>query len=267
MSEASQPEHSRGLERPQGLEVDYNGSLARSYQAGREIHPEARATWRAAVAGHLAGARVVADVGAGTGRFARALAVDFEAQTYAVEPADGMRANGRAIGEHPNLLWVGAQAEALPLKTQSIDVIWSAFTTHYLDLAGAASQFARVLAPGGRLLIWHAFEEVFDGLEWFRWFPSARAIDEQRMPTRDVVCQAFESAGFSLTEHSVHHMLITENLTALAERLSHRSISTLRLISDAEFDDGLARLRQHAAEVPVAPVFAPNVLLAFTLPD
>lgn len=116
-------------------------------------------------------------------------------------------------------------------------------------------------------MIWHAFPDAFDQLEWFRWFPTARAIDAQRMPSADAVTDAFESAGLVFTARTDHRMLIASGLAALADRLAHRSISTLHLISDGEFEDGLARLRAAATrERSDDPVYAPNTMLQFERP-
>ena len=50
---------------------------------------------------------------------------------------------------------------------------------------------------------------------------------------------------------------------ALADRLAHRSISTLELISDNDFEAGLRSLRAAAATDPGPPVVVPNTMLEF----
>ncbi len=169
--------------------------------------------------------------------------------------------------QRPAVDWIGGTAERLPLAESSASAVWSAFTTHYLDLPAAAGEFHRVLEPGGVVLVWHAFEDVFDDLEWYRWFPAARQIDEARMPTFKEVVGAFEGAGLRLVERSTQSMLIAEDLDALANRLAHRAISSLELISDEDFEAGLADLRAFATSVPPSPVYSPNVLAVFEVPD
>lgn len=248
-----------------GLEVDYDGEISRDYERGRSLSAEALATWRDAVEGFLPSTGAIVDVGAGTGRFARPLADLAGQPVVAVEPAEGMRASRAESGS--DVVWVAGSAEALPLVEGSVGLVWSAFTTHYLDLPRAASEIERVLRPGGRALLWHAFPDVFDGLEWFRWFPSARSIDEERMPSATTVQQAFESAGLLFAARTDHRMHTAPDLAALAVRLAHRSISTLRLIPDHEFNDGLSRLRTAAATLGGGhPVYAPNVMLRFEKP-
>lgn len=246
-------------------EVDYDGEIAEAYERGRSLSAEALSTWRAAVEPHIPAAGAIVDIGAGTGRFARPLSTVSQTKVIAVEPATGMR-SARADAD-ADVAWVAGSAEALPLSAASTGLAWSAFTTHYLDLDQAAAEIARVLRPGGRALIWHAFPDVFDDLEWFRWFPTARAIDEQRMPSASSVERAFESRGLEFAGRSDHAMQITPDLAALSDRLAHRSISTLRLIPDDEFHDGLARLRAAVANHKYAgPVMVRNVMLRFDKP-
>lgn len=245
-------------------DVDYEGELAQTYADGRRLSAEAVATWRDAVAHLVPASAAVVDVGAGTGRYASLLGDATTAPVLAVEPAAAMR---RQAGPDGRVQWCAGVAEAIPLRTASAGLVWSAFTTHYLDLPAAGREFRRVLQPGGRVLIWHAFPDVFDRLEWFRWFPAARALDEERMPAASVVQAAFESAGLRFVGRSEHQMLIAPSFEALAVRMAHRSISTLRLIADDDFDAGLDALRAHAASsVDQGPVHAPNVMLEFVSP-
>ena len=198
--------------------IDYDGEISERYADGRRLSPEAAATWRAAIGPLVPPHSPVLDIGAGTGRFSRLLDELAPGRVVALEPAFGMARwleRGSAVS--------GA-AEALPVRSRSVGLVWSAFTTHYFDLDAAAQEFERVLDRGGEVAIWHAFPFI---------------------------------------ARSAHRMLIAPDLVALAERLANRSISTLHLISDEEFDAGLAQLRAHATATPPAPVYAPNVLLRF----
>ena len=247
-------------------DVDYDEAISASYEQGRGLSADAVATWRRAIEVHIPDHGAIVDVGAGTGRFARELDTVAPHRVVAVEPSAGMRSSA-PHSPGSRVSWLAGSAEALPLAGTSAGLVWSAFTTHYFDLVAAATEFSRVLRPHGRALIWHAFPDVFDDLEWFRWFPAARAIDENRMPSAASVRQAFESAGFKFLGRSVHQMRVADNLAALADRLAHRSISTLTLISDDEFAEGLTALRNEASRPNRnQPVFTPNVLLTFVAP-
>ena len=128
-------------------DVDYDGAISASYEQGRGLSADAVATWRRAVEIHVPDQGAIVDVGAGTGRFARALDTVAPRRVVAVEPSAGMRAAAtRPIASQVS--WLAGSAEALPLSDASAGLVWSAFTTHYFDLDAAAAEFAVCPAPG-----------------------------------------------------------------------------------------------------------------------
>lgn len=243
--------------------VDYDGRMARGYDAGRELLPHAEAAWRSVVAPYVPDQGVVVDIGAGTGRFAKRFAGDFGARVVAVEPASGMRDAGIDATNETGVRWVAGRAESLPVRSATADVVWMCCVVHYVDLAASGSEAARLLRPGGRVLVRSVFPDRFDDLTWLRWFPTARAIDEERMPTVDAVVDAWRRCGLTLQERIRSEHRVAGNFSDLADRLQHRSISTLELISDEEFTAGLDALRADAATTPTAPVYSPVDVLVF----
>lgn len=125
---------------------------------------------------------------------------------------------------------------------------------HVRDLRLAADEARRVLRGGGRLLIRQPFSGHHDDILWAQVFPAALEIAEKRHPTLEVVIETFESAGLKW----VGTRRITEtnaaNLHQYARKIATRADSTLTLISDEDFEAGLAELRRMAEEAPRAPV-------------
>jgi SAM-dependent methyltransferase len=92
---------------------------------------------------------VAADVGCGVGRHAVRLA----ARGFRVVGIDPIpRELGPQIEFRPGI------AEALPLDDDSVDLVWCRdVLVHAADLDAAYREFARVLRPGGRALVYQMF--------------------------------------------------------------------------------------------------------------
>ena len=121
-----------------------------------------------------------------------------------------------------------------------------------------------MLRPGGILIVRSAFRESLPDVPFFEWFPTALALDEQRMPARADAVAMFEREGFEVVANEVVWQETSPSLRVYHERLKLRAISTLELLPDAEFAAGVERLRQAAErEKDPAPVKAPVDLLVF----
>lgn len=96
----------------------------------------------------------VGDLGCGTGRTSEQLA-GFVGQVVAVDASVAMvRAARRRLKAHPRVQVVRAPLEELPLEDESLDVAFVNLVLHHLsDPLPALREAARVLAPGGRLVI------------------------------------------------------------------------------------------------------------------
>ncbi len=104
------------------------------------------------LAGLERGRRLV-DVGCGPGvaaRRARTLGVD----VVAVDPAPVMLRVGSIRWPRAGISWRRGSAESIPVGDRSADVVWSLSTVHHwVDLDAGLAEVARVLAPGGRLVV------------------------------------------------------------------------------------------------------------------
>lgn len=102
----------------------------------------------------------VLDLGCGTGQLTRRLREHFpDANVVGADLSDGMleRANERAESDgEPSSLrgFVRADAQHLPLANESFDVVTCTESFHwYADQAAAVAELARLIRPGGRLVI------------------------------------------------------------------------------------------------------------------
>src|SRR5438128_397192 len=122
----------------------------------RQIVPgRSWAAWARALA-HLLPPVRVADLGCGEGyltieasRFAkRVIAIDRSAAVLA-------RARGLARRRHvTNVVWRRGELEKLPLRSESVDVALLSQALHHAEDPGQAlAEAARIVAPGGRVLL------------------------------------------------------------------------------------------------------------------
>jgi SAM-dependent methyltransferase len=147
------------------------GAAADAYERGRPGYPDEVADWlvpdgAGADGAGPVGARVVVDVGAGTGKFTRTLlgragrgvtGVPFE--VVAVEPDAAMRA--RLTAALPGIRALDGTGESIPLEDGSADAVTFAQAWHWVDPARGAAEVARVLRPGGVLgLVWNVRDET-----------------------------------------------------------------------------------------------------------
>ena len=95
----------------------------------------------------------VLELGAGTGKLTRLLVSVFE-RVLAVEPEDAMR---RLLVSHcPEAEALVGTAEQIPLEDDAVDGVFVAEAFHKFDSAAAVAEIARVLRPGGSLvLMWN----------------------------------------------------------------------------------------------------------------
>lgn len=101
----------------------------------------------------------IIDLGCGTGYFSRALASRFQHPVLGLDLAEGMLRHARQLGPE-RAGWVAADAEALPLRSESQDLIFSSLALQWCpQLAQALAEAWRVLRPGGCL----AFNTLLEG--------------------------------------------------------------------------------------------------------
>ena len=115
----------------------------------------------------LTPAQVVADVASGTGIWTRML-LENGNFVYGVEPNAEMRQAGeRLLAGFSQFTSVEGTAEATTLPDSSVDFVTSAQAAHWFDRERSRQEFARILKPGGWLvLLWN--ERVTDATPFLR---------------------------------------------------------------------------------------------------
>jgi ubiquinone/menaquinone biosynthesis C-methylase UbiE len=245
--------------------ISYDERQHGQYRRGRELRPDRLAVWIDTFARHAPRQRPLAvlDLGAGTGRFTPALAHEFGGPVYGVEPAQKMRAIAEAAAAHPAVTYMEGRAESIPLSEASVDLVLMYLSFHHVqDRRAAASEIARVLRPGGRVLMRSTFSDRICELEWMRYFPRVRDIETQMFPSSGEIIRLFSEAGLDAIALVAIEEQLAPSLSEYAARLRLRALSTFEHMSEDEIAAGFARLDAAVAkETPLRPVIRASDLL------
>lgn len=230
--------------------VDYDNGLYRGYEQGRGLREPALRSWRAGVARRLPVQRPLAvlELGSGTGRFSRLVAEITAGPVYAIEPSRRMRIVAAKEHPHPGVHHIAGRAEAIPMATASTDAVVMFFVWHHIsDLPTAAREIARVLRPGGRLLIAGSFSERLHPRGYYHYMPTSRRIEAQLFPALSWTQRVLDTAGMiTLGLDEIDHE-VAESLAAYSARLAQHAISTFEYLTEDEIAEGLRRLAADAA--------------------
>lgn len=249
------------------MHVDYDGRQHEVYARGRAPSRAVLELWTAVLARYIPtrGNPVLLDLGSGVGTWSELMATAFRATVWGVEPSARMREVATREHPHESVRYVDGSGERIPIPNESCDAALLSYVIHHFRNRDAcAGELRRVLKPGGRVVIRSALRESLPRVPFFEYFPTALAIDEARMPTRADVIATFGEHGFELVADEVIEQETSPSLRVYHERLKLRAVSTLELLPDHEFEEGIARMGLDVERETVAePVMAPVDLLAF----
>jgi len=214
------------------------GEVAESYDRLRPVDKKWWELFDVLVAeGDLIGRRTL-DVGCGTGTLAGALAERGGGKVWGVDVSPEMLAEAKE--KHPRVRFKEGRAEALPFKGSWFERAVMRLSLHLLDRPRALAEAARVLVPGGKLVVATFDPAHFAGYWLNELFPSLEAIDLARFPDAAALEAELSHAGF----RGIRVIALGQDAAATRaealERIQGRYISTLRLLGEEEFAQGLA---------------------------
>jgi SAM-dependent methyltransferase len=138
------------------------------------------------------------DIGCGTGRYTRLLRTLLPegSRLVACDVSAAMlsQLNSGSHGHARGVVPLLSAAEALPLRTASLDVVTAFNCVHHFDLARFLTAVARVLRPDGQLFIYTRTPQQNARTIWGRYFPGFTE-HEQRLQGEAVFRDAVRRTG------------------------------------------------------------------------
>jgi ubiquinone/menaquinone biosynthesis C-methylase UbiE len=236
--------------------IDYDTEQYRDYARGRALTGEQLQAWISAFGARLPGRRPLAglDVGSGTGRFTPALARAFGPVT-GVEPSVRMREVAQAQAPEPGVRYLAGSAEDLPVPSGSADYALMFLSWHHVqDKPAAVAELARVLRPGGRLLLRSNFSDHIPPSGWWlEYFPRGYEVDAAMFQPLHEVIATFTSAGWRAAGFGRVTEPSSGTRADLLPRLRLGTLSTFAHLTPDELETGFRRLEQAIAADPGAP--------------
>ncbi|MFH9978080.1 class I SAM-dependent methyltransferase [Streptomyces sp. NPDC017179] len=186
----------------------------------------------------------IADIGSGTGLFAREVARQIQPRhpILCVDPSDAML---RELGTPPppSLAPVVASAEDIAegrtrLPYERLDAMWLKESVHHVtDQERTLRGLADLLAPGGRLLV-----VMLPATIQYPLFKAALARFEELQPDPAVIQEHLRTAGLDARLGHVEHELRIDRDRYLG-MVRARYMSLLSTFSDREIEKGIAEMR------------------------
>ena len=246
--------------------MDYDRTrIPETYDRSRDHGPEVLALWMDVSAKLLDGRRVsrILDLGCGTGRFTHALASRFDAEVIGVDPSARMLERARAKQHDPHVRYAEGRAEAIPLESGSVDMIFMSMSFHHFaDKLLAARECRRVLRQGGMAFLRTGVRERSTVYPYVPFFPSTPSMIEELLPSVAELRQVFEAEGFRLVTSELITQTIAPNWDVYADKVAAGGDSVISRLDRQELEVGLERMRAYAATAREA-VVEPIDLLVF----
>ena len=214
-------------------------------------------------AGDLAG-RLVLDVGCGTGRMLQLLAMRHRVAGAGIDSSPEMVQQARRQAP-PGVKLQLAEAERLPFGDRTFERALLSMVVHLVDRPRAFAELARVLTPGGRLLVVTPDPAGFAGSWLARLFPSYVAVERARFPSGEELAAELTIAGFGPCSVRRRRYQRRLDRDVALRKLAQRHVSTFALLDEREYQAGV-RLAERTLPAQVRYTTA-TLLVAATRPE
>lgn len=242
-------------------------SSASRYDRERALPPETMKLWLDAIRSSVPegySTETLLDLGCGTGRFSAELASLFNCSVVGVDPSAAMLAAASNL-DAGRVQWRQGPAEEIPVEDESVDVVFMSQVFHHLrDPAKALAEISRVSRQEGLLIIRNATRENNEAIPVLSCFPEALAIERRRILPRARLQELVSHHGFEFISNRTIGQRFASSPHEYLDKVSARGLSSLMMIDDRAFEEGLERVRHWVrSQPPEAQVIEPVDLFTF----
>jgi ubiquinone/menaquinone biosynthesis C-methylase UbiE len=193
-----------------------------------------------------ANAKTILELGCGTGNSTTSFTQSWPSTPFALDLSANMlsQASAKEIDAH----WINANADSIPLPDNSVDFIYSVLAFHLIkDAQTVLHECYRVLNKG-ICAIATSPAHFIRNHPLNHYFPSFTKIDSARFQSEQFLQLFMQDAGFNNTQITLCFDKPRPIDAAYVERIENKFISTIALLPEDEFQQGLQRLKQDIAE-------------------
>lgn len=190
--------------------------------------------------GKVSSASMVLDVGCGTGVYTIPLAKKTNALVFGLDSAREMIKKAKMKEDSQRVEWQIGDTESLPFGNAHFDCAIMTLVIHQIvNKKKAIDEIYRVLKKNGTFVIMtKSHGQLRRSL--IMDFPKTRQIDLKRFPAIPMLKHTLLSAGFKNTRYHVVSGGTTKvSMEEYLEKIRKKFISTLTLLSEEEFQEGL----------------------------
>ncbi|HYF48807.1 MAG TPA: methyltransferase domain-containing protein [Planctomycetota bacterium] len=196
------------------------------------------------------GTAPILEIGCGTGNVTQWIVKHWTGCVIAIDASRGMLS--KAAGKVPQARLIQADAGQLPLQSNAFAGALGSFVLHHLKSGERAGLFAglhRVLRDTGRsgVAFVTASHAQIRATYLNRWFPSIAEVDCARFPDISVLSEELRDAGFSNIATEGFSRRQPRGDASVIQRVRSRFMSSLELIPEAEFSNGVAEMERQIA--------------------
>lgn len=238
--------------------MDYDKtSLACTYDLGRGYDPETLSHWMEIISRSVGERTIlnILDLGCGTGRYSAALASTFGATVFGLYPSKTMLAEALKKPQNERVQYLHGRGEEIPLPDSSVDMVFISMAFHHFaDRPRVIAECRRVLRESGTVCLRGGTTDELDTYPYVPFFPRTAAIFQQVLHSRKEIEELFKQCGFRTGFYELVTSQVALNWPEYAEKIMHRADSVLIQLTNDEFQEGMAHLREYASLHPTEPV-------------